>query len=88
MTKSLLSTDLNLSSCSNVIQPAKLGQSHSDYFSPSANHKVFKTRDEQSVLLFIRMLEAENDSNLTVSSQPAIFSQTAMLDIDETCINA
>jgi hypothetical protein len=58
---------------SNVVQPAKLEQSYSDYFGPSAHLKFLKKHDEQSEadseLLFTRMLEAEN--NPTIPARPS-----------------
>ncbi len=75
---------------SNAVQPAKLEQSYSDYFDPSTHCNFFKKRDEQSELLFTRMLEAENDPSSTFSSQPSLVGQAVTLDIqvDEPCIYA
>ncbi len=66
-----------------VVQPAKLEQSYLDPFGPSAHRNVIKMRDEQSELLFTRMLEAENDPSSIFLSQPSLVGQAVMLDIAE-----
>ncbi len=60
---------------SNVVQPAKLEQSYSDYFGASAHL--------QSDLVLTRMREAKNDFSSTFSSQSSLAGQAVTLDTNE-----